>query len=248
MAHREQDDFQLYFSRVRPVYHQLFNLAHAITGNCEQAEYCLQYAMLDCWASGDASASRHGFREGLRNGIVRTALRLAADEQAEFDWDGLAAAEGEADPLLAQISQESTDLRRALALRYGCGLSPRRIAKLMHVDASRVQLLLKRCEARARRGHAAGRGESPLVRAVRGWMSLPSPQAPEMGSVFRGFQADAAAIARPNRLPARIARGLIACALALLCIAAFWFAAVLMQPAAMDARPEAAVESAENLQ
>ena len=75
MARSESEDFQLYFSRVRPIYHQLFNLAHAITGNCEQAEYCLQYAMLDCWAAGDASASRHGFREGLRRSSRATRKR-----------------------------------------------------------------------------------------------------------------------------------------------------------------------------
>ncbi len=246
MARSEQDDFQLYFSRVRPIYYQLFNLAHAITGNCEQAEYCLQYAMLDCWAAGDASASRHGFREGLRSSAMHAALRLADTEEAEFDWDGLNAPEDESDPLLKQVAQEPLDLRRFLALRHGCGLSPRRIAKLTGNDTSRVQAMLRRFEARTRRKLSASdrrRADSMMAQAVRNSMNRPSPLAPEMGSVFRSFQADAATITRPSRLPGRILRAVLTAALALFCIAAFWLVAVLMQPAVLEeTEPPAAQE------
>ena len=237
MARSEQDDFQLYFSRLRPICHQLFNLAHAITGSSEQAEYCLQYAMLDCWAAGDASASRHGFREGLRTSAMRTALRIAGTEDVEYDWDGLTAEDGELDPLLNLIAQESVELRRVLTLRYGCSLSPRRIARLVDADTSRVQSLLKRFEARIRHKLSAGdrrRVESLLTQAIRGRMSQPGPLAPEMNSVFRTFQADAASISRSGRLPARILRGVLAAVLAVMCIVAFWLAAVLMQPAVME--------------
>ena len=51
----DNDALQLYLNRVRPVYVQLFNLAHAITGSCDRAEYALQYALTDYWASGSAS-------------------------------------------------------------------------------------------------------------------------------------------------------------------------------------------------
>ena len=237
MARTEQDDFQLYFSRLRPICHQLFNLAHAITGSCEQAEYCLQYAMLDCWASGDASASRHGFREGLRASATKAALRIAGTEDVEFDWDGLTAEDDETDPILLLIAQESPELRRALALRYGCGLSPRRIARRMTVETGRVQTLLKRFEARVRRKLSAAdrrRCESLLTQAIRGRMSQPGSLAPDMNSVFRTFQADAASITRPNRLPARILRAVLAAIFALFCIMVFWLAAVLMQPPVME--------------
>ena len=237
MARSEQDDFQLYFSRLRPIFHQLFNLAHAITGSCEQAEYCLQYAMLDCWAAGDASASRHGFREGLRTSAMKAALRIAGTEDAEFDWDGLRVQEDETDPLLRLIAQEGAELRRVLALRYGCGLSPKRIARLISADPGRVQQLLKRYEMRVRRRISAAdrrRADSLLTQAIRGHMSQPSSQAPEINSVFRSFQADASTISRPNHLPARILRGALAAILALFCIAVFWLAAVLMQPPVIE--------------
>ena len=237
MARTEQDDFQLYFSRLRPICHQLFNLAHAITGNCEQAEYCLQYAMLDCWAAGDASASRHGFREGLRTSAMRAAMKIAGTEDVEYDWNGLTLQEGEADPLLHLIAQEGNETRRILALHYGCALSPRRIARLMGMDAAKVQTLLKRFEARVRHRLTSGdrrRADSTLTQTIRGRMNLPSPLAPEINSVFRTFQADATSIIRPNRLPARILRAVFAAILALVCIAVFWLAAVLLQPAVIE--------------
>ena len=249
MARSEQEDFQLYFSRLRPICHQLFNLAHAITGSSEQAEYCLQYAMLDCWAAGDTSASRHGFREGLRASVTRAAMRIAGTEDVEYDWDGLSAQEDESELLPRLIAQESAELRRVLALRYGCGLSHRRIAHLMNIDAARAQTLLKRFEARVRNRLPSAdrrRCETLLTQAIRARMSLPGPLAPEMNSVFRTFQADAASISRSNRLPARILHGALATILALICIAAFWLAAVLLQPAVIDkgAQSETVAEAA----
>ena len=240
MTRTDAEDFQLYFNRIRPIYHQLFNLAHAITGNCDQAEYCLQYAMLDCWANADASANRHGFRESLRNSTIHAALRLTQSEdgKAEFDWDGLAAREGEPSTVVHLIAQEPLETRRMLALRYGCGLSLRRIARLTACEKGRVQARLHRFEARARRRLSGGdrrRADLLIAQAVRAQLALPSPQAPEISSVFRTFQADAASISRPSRLPVRILRGVLAIALALICVAAFWLAAVLMQPARLEA-------------
>lgn len=251
MANVDIEEFQLYFSRLRPIYHQLFNLAHAVTGNCEQAEYCLQYAMLDCWTSGNASASRHGFREALRSCVVHAALRTAlsaGDSDTEFDWDGLRAEGEAADPILRLISQETPETRRMLALRYGGGLSLRHVARLTHCDAARVRTLLRRFGARARRRLSAAdrrRCDTLIVHAVREQLSRPCPLAPEMGNVFRTFQADAASLSRPSHLHMRILRAALTVLLALVCVAAFWFAAVLMQPVALEnsASPETAQET-----
>lgn len=237
MSRPEAEEYQLYFNRIRPVYHQLFNLAHAITGSRDRAEYCLQYAMLECWNAGDAAASSHGFRESLRSGAVRASLKSAPAPDEAPDWEGLQGDAESTDPLLRSIIQESTELRRMLALRYGCSLSPRRIARVMNLDKKRVQMLLGRFEARTRRRLSAvdrRRYDLLVARAVRSLLCLPCPQAPEMGALFRAFQADAAAVTRPNRLPARIARYVLAAILALFCMAAFWFAAILMQPPVME--------------
>lgn len=242
MARPEVEEFQLYFTRIRPIYHQLFNIAHAITGNCDQAEYCLQYAMLDCWSAGDANASHHGFREGLRSSVTRAALKCTAS--GEYDWNGLQTDPDSDDPLVKLIAQEPAELQRLIALRYGCSLSPRRIAKAVDLDLNRVQTLLSRFEARTRRRLSGGdrrRFDVLVVRTVRSQLNQANHMAPEMGSIFRTFQADAASIARPSRLPARILRAVLAVILAIFCVVAFWFTAVLMQPAVLE-KPAVQVE------
>ena len=234
MAHLESEDFQLYFSRIRPIYHQLFGIAHAITGSCEQAEYALQYAMLDCWAAGDHNASHHGFREGLRSGVIRAALKT---EEGENDWPGLNISPDSDDPILLAIAQEGRETQRMLALRYGCGFSPRRIARITDTENEQVRTLLHRFDARTRRRLSAAdrrHYEQLLTRALRSQLSQPGSMAPEMGSVFRTFQADAAEVSRPSRLPARILRAVCMVLLALLCILAFWLMSVLMQPVQLE--------------
>lgn len=238
MARSDTEDFQLYLSRVRPVYHQLFNMAHAITGNCDLAEYSLQYALTDFWAA--SAGAQHGFREGLRNTLIQAAMRTA-DSQAEFTWNGLGGdhPDEEHDSLRQLIAQESIELRRVLALKYGCGLSLRRIGRIMGIEPKRIQTALNRFEARARRKLGAGRRcESMVYHAVKADFNLPSPLAPDIGSAFRTFQADAAAMTRSGRLPARIMRGILAVVLALICMAGFWLAAVLMQPPVLEAPTE----------
>lgn len=235
MAYSEAEEFQIFANRIRPIYHSLFNLAHAVTGNSTQAEYALQSAMLNSWISGDASASRHGFREGLRSGVIRAALRMG--QTGEQDWNGLNISAESGDPLLFAVAQENPETQRILALRYGCGLKKRAIARLTGLDSGRVQTLLRRFDARTMRRLPVSerrRYEARMTRAVRSHLMQPSAQAPEMGSVLRSFQADAADAAHPSRLPARIVHGILLLILALFCIAAFWFIAVLMQPAVLE--------------
>lgn len=229
MPQNDMEALGRYLNRIRPIYHQLFNLAHAVTGSCEAAEYALQYAMLECWM-GEEWEGR-GFRESIRRSVVRAALH---SEGGEYDWEGLPAAE-EGDALRQMICAELPELQRMLALRAGCGLSAGRIARICDCDARRVKALLRRFELKVkRRLPAPGRSERRIDRAVRASLHQDSGLAPEMGSVFRSFQADAAGKSRGSRLPARLARILLSAVLALLCIALFWFAAVILQPPVME--------------
>ena len=43
MHQKDTQALEQYLSRIRPSYHDLFNLAHAVTGSCDAARYCLQY-------------------------------------------------------------------------------------------------------------------------------------------------------------------------------------------------------------
>lgn len=219
--------------RVRPLYPQLFNLAHAVAGSREGAQYCVQCAMLEGWMDERDGSSHHGFRESLRRGVIRHALRCGPQDS---DWDGLRAGE-EIDPLCALIAQEGVQLRRVLALRYGCGLSTRRIARLCGLENSRVRSLLRRFELRTRRRLPQinpHRLEGRIEQAVRHIMTLPGEYMPDMDAVLRSFHAEAAAAIRPSRLPGRILRAVLAAILALMCIGAFWFAAVLLQPPVLE--------------
>lgn len=247
MPQTDSEEFLTYARRIRPIYQELFNLAHAVTGNSARAEYSLQYAMLECWSLGELPSTRHGFREALRTATLRAALKNASGEE-EDDWDGLRTPAARDDALARLIAQESPDLRRLLALRYGCALPMRKCAHLAKLDLRRARQLMQRFEARARRTLPAAelrRLDPRIAKSVRGGLALPNPLAPDLNNALRTFQVDAASVSRPSRLPGRILRAGVAAVLTLLCMAVFWFAAVLLQPAVLEgpSPAEAAVES-----
>lgn len=233
MQQKEMQGLEQYLSRIRPIYPYLFNLAHAVTGSCESAQYALQCAMLQGWTADEDSAGHHGFREAMRRLVIHAALKAEAAEQ---DWEGLPLF-GEGDPVSRLIAQEPVEMQRILALHGACGLSHRRIACICGMDAKRVGGMLRRFEARMRRrlpGTSGQRVDRRINHAVRAAMQQLCPGAPDMGAVLRSFQADAASTVRPSRLPVRIAQGVIAAVLTIVCMAAFWLAAVLLQPPVME--------------
>ena len=61
----QADDLRAFFARAKPYYRELFNMAHAICGNYELAEYAVQSAMLEVFRRG-TPRSRAGLRETLR--------------------------------------------------------------------------------------------------------------------------------------------------------------------------------------
>ena len=233
MHQKDTQALEQYLGRIRPIYHDLFNIAHAVTGSSEAARYCMQYAILQGWAADEDSAGRHGFREAMRRLVLRAALKADGGEQ---DWEGLAEGEME-DSLRALIAQEPIEMQRVLALHSGCRLSHRQIARVCDLETKRVAGMLRRFELRMKRRLSASphqRMDKRIDHAVRAALHQASPDAPDMGSVFRSFQAEAADANRPSRLPVRIVQGVVAAVLALLCMATFWFAAVLMQPPVME--------------
>lgn len=231
MSQTETELLENYLNRVRPIYHQLFNLAHALTGSADAAEYCLQCALLKGWTAGEEAGSWHGFRESMQRELVRVGLKNISPEA---DWDGLSAAGDDA--LQQAVAQESVEMRRVLALHCGCRLPVRQIARACGMEVRRVKAMLRRFEARARRrlGTAGRPMDARIARAVRSMLAQPGGFAPDMLSMFRSFQTDAGAAQRPSRLPGRIARAALAVVMALLCAAAFWFAAVLLQPPVLE--------------
>ena len=150
----QADELRAFFARVRPCYRELFNMAHAICGNYELAEYAVQSAILDVFRRG-SPRSRAGLRETLRAQTRAMAMEQARlIDDAELTWDGFRedAIEGaEGDVVLQAASLEPLENRRMLMLRYGCGLSAHDIARLLDMPAAQVSGVLTRFSRRLKR-------------------------------------------------------------------------------------------------
>ena len=230
------DALRSFYSRVAPAVPELFNMAHAICGNYDLAEYSLQYTLMEAWVG--ESHGGMGFREGLRSTLRRVALEEALENRAEspeFTWNGLAADSD--DPVLKQLAQESVELRRAAALSYGCGLSVQRIAQLTGASAGQVREMLQRLERRVGRKLSAKdrrRADVALRRAVSKQLARADEDMPSLGAVYRSFAAEAAETRRPSHAAARIVRRILFAVLIVICGAVFWLTAVLIQPTPVE--------------
>lgn len=233
-----QDDLRVYFARVRPVYCELFAIAHAILGNYELAEYAVQRAILDGWQRSQRFTGKLGFREALRSDVKRIAYAealLRRNERPEFTWNGLApdAIDGAADEPFAQLAaQESPDGRRILALRYGCGFFPAAIARLVEMPVGQVRQTLYRFEGRLRRrlrGSWRHKVEAYCFQTVREEFARPESNLPDPGTVYRTFQVEASQAVVPHGRLRKFLYCLASVALIALIGAVFWLAAVLVQ-------------------
>lgn len=240
------DAMRAFFGRVTPYIPELFNMAYAICGSYELAEYALQYALVEAWNS--ESRGGMGFREGLRNTLRRVAEAEAmhADSGAKaFSWDGLIETDG--DPVMTLLVAEEDDVRRAAALRYGCGFPVAKSAKLMGIPAAKVKEMLDRFERAAvrRLPPSERRGfEQRLAKAVRRSFAVAGEDMPSLGVIYRSFEAEAMEVRRPKRLVSRIVKRLLSLLLAVLCALLFWLAAVLIQPAATGESGQIVTEDA----
>lgn len=221
-----------FYSRVAPAIPELFNMAYAISGNYDLAEYALNCTLMEAWNSD--SHGGIGFREGMRNTLRRVAVQEALEPKEnapEFTWDGLAGESG--DVILCLLAGEGHDTRRAVALRYGCGLPLAKAARLMGLPVGRVKELLERFERAAcrRLPPSERRGfEMRLAKAVRRAFERADESMPSLGLIYRAFEAEALEARRPNRFVSKLVRRTVAVVLAVICALVFWFAAVLIQP------------------
>ena len=230
------DAMRSFYSRVTPAIPELFNMAYAICGSYDLAEYALQYTLVEAW-NGEYHGGM-GFREGLRNTLKRIAAQEALNNGAgakEFSWDGLT--EENDDSILRVLAVEDDDVRRAVALRYGCNLPLAKGAKLMGITPARMKEMLRRFERTAvRRLPPSERRhfEQHLVKSVRRAFGTAGEDMPSLGVIYRSFEAEALEVRRPKRLAGRIVKRLMTALLAVLCALLFWLAAVLVQPVPME--------------
>lgn len=225
-----------YFKRVSGACPALFNMAHAILGNYDLAEYALRSALLNVWR--DNPQSGLGLQEKLRSCLKRIAVKIALSErgqQAERTWNGLR--EPDNDPFLDQAAQESPEMRRCIILKYGCDLSIGRIARITGISAAQLKTAFERFEARCRRRlpqrerrHFDGR----IAHVMDGYLRRSIQDTPDNSALYRAFEAEAAQTTVNNHRFSRIAGRIVLVLFALICAFGFWLYAVISQPAQLE--------------
>lgn len=227
----QSEEIRLYFARVRPLYNELFSMAHVICGNYEQAEYALSSVILAGWNNRRHFRSERGFRENMRADLRRIAL-AQTHENAEMTWEPRPAQDEDGmAPSLASI-QEDTEVVRAVMLRYGCELSVREVARVTGRTRRQTEQLLNRFLRRFRRrqdDHSA-KPEALIQEMCREELACEA-EAPDIGAVFRTFEAEATQNYRPGkRLAGRVAAFCAYIALILLLACAIWLCSALIRP------------------
>jgi len=225
------DERQEYLSKLRPMTNGLFNAAHAITGNCELAEYVLQEAILEAYLKRHKWWERMGFREGLMRTVRMRALdELSVQEEVEADWRGFPK---DADrPVIALLAEAPVELQRAVMMRLGCGLTTRQVADILNQPQGALQEEIQRFLFRAERNLRAERTrpvEREVAVEIRRYMDRPGSAAFDPGSMMRAFEQDVEQ-RRPRRYVLRTATRLLFMGIGIvLCIVLFWVLAILVE-------------------
>lgn len=237
MSEQTSEALRLWFKRVEPLYPELFNTAHVICGNYEQAEYALRGAILEAWS--ESAEGGMGFREKLRGAVREEALAQRKDQggDVEFTWPGFSEI-GDA-AIQKQVSRESVENQRILMLRHGVGLSAGRIAKLTDRSPSQIRSILDRFESRCRRSLSAQ--ERLRFDAIFGAIArrqLASREGvPHPAAVYRAFEAEASRLERPEHKVSRVVFRVVVFLMALVCALLFWLFAILVQSPSIEPSP-----------
>lgn len=234
------DDLRAFFRRVSPHYREAFNMAHAICGNYELAEYAVQSALLLCYRRG-VPHSRSGLRDAVRATVRTVALEQARlIDDAEPTWDGFCqdAIDGAPGDVVLQLaSQEGREARRMLILRYGCALRNRDIAYLTGAPQAQVRDVLTRFERRLKRRlppRERARAESRACRSARAWLAEHASEVPDPGAVYRGLEAELMEGDAPRGSASRVVWRVLSVLLAILAMGIFWLVMVLLQPPELE--------------
>lgn len=232
-----------YIEKLRPIYVELFRMAHVIVGNLELAEYVLRKAVYEAYRRRGEWRERMSFAEGLQQTVRMVGLAelqsIRAVGSFESDW-APPELPPDADPdqraLLSRVQRESPELVRELMLYYGCGLKVSQIAQIMAEKPTDVKDALFRFRRRLERSRAHFQKgakhamEDQLERLLLALLGMPGEDVPDSGVVFRAFERDADAAPRARRPVSHLIAGLLVVAGALVCALMFWLVAVLIEP------------------
>jgi len=239
MSQTTSEALRAYFKRVSGACPGLFNMAHAILGNYDLAEYALRSALLAVWQENPQNGL--GLQEKLRSCLKRIAVKIAVSDRgqdAERTWNGLKSSCG--DPILDQAAQEPVEIRRCLVLKYGCDLPVGRISRITGVSVSQLKTAFGRFEARSRRRlpqRERRRFEGRIAQSMEDLLWRAGPDIPDNATLYRAFEAEAAQMTVNSHRLSRVAGRITLIMLALVCAFMFWLYAVLSQPVQMEPSP-----------
>ena len=224
----QSEEFRLYFARVRPIYNELFSMAHVICGNYEQAEFALSTVILTGWHNRRSFRSARAFRENMRADMRHIALAQAS--AGEITWE-LRPADDDDDgiPRISDI-QDDPSVLRAVMLRYGCGLSLKEISRITGQTRRQADRMLKRFVRRLERRLNASRPEALLEDMCINEMTA-AAGAPDAGAIFRNFESEAERSYRPGgRMAKRVISAVCYILAVIIACGAIWFVSALIRP------------------
>ncbi|MBQ4090118.1 MAG: hypothetical protein IJC56_09630 [Clostridia bacterium] len=237
---QQTEEMRLYFNRVRPMCRELFAMAFAICADYDGAEYALQRVILSGWQGGRRLRSKRGFREGMRAEMRRVALTRVRDSGSD-DWDQFGSDpldEGPEDMLMRAIQHEDAETRRVIMLKYGCSLSNSQIGRAMAMPASHADQLLSRFLRRIkRRLDSSGRShlDAQLKEVCQRQLAEGGAEMPDMGAIYRNFEAEAAANYSPvGHFAGRAFTFIVAVAMLIAMGCVFWGVSAIIRPAEIE--------------
>lgn len=237
---QQTEEMRLYFSRVRPMCRELFAMAFTICADYDGAEYALQRAILIGWQSGRRRRSKRSFRECLRSEARRVALsRVQSAADVEWDLFGADPLGSDAeDPVLRAFQAEPADTRRALLLRYGCGLTTGQIARATGMPAAHAEKQIADfMKTLKRRINADQRGKTDgLMKELCGsLLTEGGVEMPDLGAIYRNFEAEAAANYHPvGRAASRTLVFAVAVTLLVALGFVMWCISAIIRPAQIE--------------
>jgi DNA-directed RNA polymerase specialized sigma24 family protein len=226
-------DRQEFLQSVKPLTGSLFNVAHAITGNCELAELVTQEALTDVFF---AKRQRRG-AANLRAELLRSTRSFALmelrdrEKNADMDWRGFSNND-ESGPLITRLSEEPVEAQRVMALRYGCGLQIKHISEAMGLNIDKAREINKKSLAHLEKAYKRERQqpiEREAAREIRRYLSRPGSAASDPGAILRYFEQTAADITPSKRMLNTTFRWFFMTLGIIICALTFWVLAVLME-------------------
>ena len=231
---QQTDEMRLFFARVRPLCGEIYATGLVITSDHQGADYVLRETLLRSWQSHRYFRSARGLSARLREEARRIALSSRKGPgETPVEVFASASVEERPDPLLKLIRQETPLVRRLILLKFGCELRPKALARVSGISVRQAEGQLNRFFRRSKRRLPQGE-RSHLDARLKALCreELQGLGTPDLGALYRAFEAEAAGSDRPvGRIALRAASWVAAALLLLLLAGILWGVAAIVQPA-----------------